>query len=287
MLQHIAAVSAVANGGYVVTPHIVKSFVSKDGTLTDNTEYTEKRQVISEKTASDVLGVLKNSTNNASVSGYNIASKTGTSQKLARPNAQEGVSYYIASCVSFAPAEDPQLAILIVVDEPTGAYYYGSQVAAPVIAHVLSEALPYLEIKPNNETSIKTVKVEEYKGAETDKAQSVIENAGFKCVVKGNGTTVIDQMPRVGTEISEGGTIILYTEENYTSGSVTIRDFKNMSPDQVISWINSKNLNVITEGIYNKNYTNCIATTQSIAPGTDVKEGDVVTVTFIYDEEIQ
>ncbi|MDD4125853.1 MAG: penicillin-binding transpeptidase domain-containing protein, partial [Eubacteriales bacterium] len=253
MLQHIMATSAIANGGYVITPHIIKGYVSGGNTVTESTEYTKKRQVISQKVADDVLGVLVNSTKNASVSGYNISSKTGTSQKLARPNAEEGVAYYISSCVSFAPAEDPQLAILIVVDEPTGGIYYGSQVAAPVIAHILSEVLPYLEINSNDENTIKTYKVEDYKNSETEKAKFAIEKAGFNCVINGSGSTVLDQLPRVGTTITEGGTIILYTEPNHIVDSVKMKDLSSMSPEQIFNWAKSNNLNLSVEGIFNKN----------------------------------
>ncbi len=287
MLQHIAATSSIANGGYVVTPHIVKAYVSADKTVTEATEYLKKRQVISEKTADGILGVLVNSTNNASVSGYNISSKTGTSQKLGRPGAEEGESLYISSCVSFAPAENPQLAILIVVDEPTSGIYYGSQVAAPVISHVLSEALPYMEIKPNNENSIKKIKVEDYKNSELERTKYAIEKLGLNCVVKGNGATVIDQLPRVGTTISEGGTIILYTEPNHTVDSVKIRDFTDMSPEQVFAWIKTNKLNISAEGIFNKDYKNCYAVSQSVQPGDSADVGTVITVTFIYNEEIQ
>lgn len=287
MLQHIAATSAIANGGYVVTPHLIKAYVSEDNTVTEAADYSGKRQVISEKTAKDVLEVLVNSTKNASVSGYNISSKTGTSQKLARPNAEPGVSYYISSCVSFAPAEDPQIAILIVVDEPTSGIYYGSQVAAPVISQVLSEILPYLQIPADSENTLKVIKVGEYKGAEVEQAKYTIEKLGLNCVIKGNGATVIDQFPRVGTSVTEGGTVILYTEPNYTPESIRIRDLTDMTPEQVFSWAKENKLNLSVEGIFNKNYRNCFAVSQSVAPGETVNAGTVITVTFIYNEEIQ
>ncbi len=287
MLQHIAAVSCVANGGYLTTPHLIKGYVDSNGNYTESTEYSAKRAVISAATAKDVLGALKNSTKNASVSGYNISSKTGTSQKLGRKDAKPDEEYYIASCVSFAPAEDPEIAILIVVDEPTGGKYYGSQCAAPVVANVLSEVLPYLEIYPTNDGALKEYKVSDYITADVDRAKYDIESKGLKCVVKGSGNKVVDQLPRVGTTVSEKGTVILYTESYSEKSKVKIRNLNKMSPEQVFRWITDNNLNVIVEGVYNKEYDNCFVLSQSIDPGTEVTEGTVMEVTFIYEEDIE
>lgn len=287
MLQHIAAVSCIANGGYLTTPHLIKGFVDSNGNYTENTEFSSKRAVISASTAKQVLGALKNSTKNASVSGYNISSKTGTSQKLGRKDALPDEEYYIASCVSFAPTEDPEIAILIVVDEPTGGKYYGSQCAAPVVANVLSEVLPYLEIYPSHDGALKEYKVSDYITADVDRAKYDIESKGIKCVVKGNGSKVVDQLPRVGTTISEKGTVILYTESGMEKQQVKIRNLNKMSPEQVFKWITDNNLNVIVEGVYNKEYDNCFVLSQSIEPGMEVTVGTIMEVTFIYDEDIE
>ena len=172
------------------------------------------------------------------------------------------------------------------VDEPTSGIYYGSQVAAPVISQVLSEILPYLQIPADSENTLKVIKVGEYKGAEVEQAKYTIEKLGLNCVIKGNGATVIDQFPRVGTSVTEGGTVILYTEPNYTPESIRIRDLTDMTPEQVFSWAKENKLNLSVEGIFNKNYRNCFAVSQSVAPGETVNAGTVITVTFIYNEEI-
>ena len=114
--------------------------------------------------------------------------------------------------MSFAPAEDPQVAILVIVDEPTGQYYYGSQVAAPIIGNILSEVLPYLDIAMNDENVVKSFTVPDYRGTPVDQASYAIKNLKsntIRCIVRGNGDTVIDQMPRVGTTVQDGGVIIL------------------------------------------------------------------------------
>lgn len=285
-LQHIRGVTAIANGGYLVTPHLLKATVDRDGNVVTSTAYSEKKQVISEATANAVLNVLVNSTKNAAVSGYNISSKTGTSQKLGRENAEEGLSYYISSCVSFAPAEDPEIAILVIVDEPTGAYYYGSQVAAPIIGNILSEVLPYLDIAPNDSNLIKKLTVSEYRNSDVNTAKYAIEKQGLNCVVKGSGTVVVDQMPRAGAVVSENGVVILYTAESEKE-SVTLRNFNEMTPEAVLLWCKNNKLNLIMEGIFNREFANCTAVSQSIEKGTRVDAGSIITVTFIYNEEIQ
>lgn len=289
-LQHIRAVNAIANGGYLVTPHLLKATIDSDGNMITSTAYDRKKQVISESTAETILGMLVNSTKNAAVSGYNISSKTGTSQKLGRPNAEEDVEYYISSCVSFAPAEDPQVAILVIVDEPTGSYYYGSQVAAPIIGNILSEVLPYLDIPMNDENVIKSFDVPDYRGSTVESASYAIKNiksTSIRCVVRGEGDTVVDQMPRVGTTIQDGGVIILYTDDASNKSPVEMRKFDGMSAREVLSWGERNNINIVTEGIFNKEFENCRAVSQSVEAGKRVDPGTAVTVTFIYNEEIQ
>ncbi len=289
-LQHIRAVNAIANGGYLVTPHLLKATVDKNGTVVSSTAYDEKKQVISETTANTVLQMLVNSTKNASVSGYNISSKTGTSQKLGRPGAEEGKEYYISSCVSFAPAEDPQIAILVIVDEPTGSVYYGSQVAAPIIGNILGEVLPYLDIPMNDEEVVRSFTVPEYRGSTAEQAKYSIENLknnNITCIVRGNGDTVVEQMPRVGTQIQDGGVIILYTEEDMTKKTVSLRRFDGMTAADVQAWCTRNNINLVMEGIFNKEFTGCHAVSQSAPAGTEIEAGSTITVSFIYEEEIQ
>lgn len=132
MLQNIRALSAIANGGYLVTPHLLKGYTDEYGNLTYVTDYNETRQAISQETADQLCKILTNSTKNVSVNGYNIISKTGTTQKIDQPKREDTGNYWmISSCISFAPAEDPQIAILIVIDEPTGEKFFGSLLAAP------------------------------------------------------------------------------------------------------------------------------------------------------------
>ena len=287
MLQHLAAVNTIANGGYLVTPHYIKGYITSDGTVVNDESYTTKRAVISESTAKTILNMLVNSTKNAAVTGYNISSKTGTSQKMARPNAEPDKKYYVGSCVSFAPAEDPEIAILVVVDEPTSGKIYGSQLAAPVISNVLSEVLPYLEILPDNKDSIKTIKIDDYTSADIDRAKYAIESLGLKCIVKGKGDKVADQLPRLGTTVTEGGTVILYTEKEHDVEKVRVKDLVGMTPEQVFSWAREHDINLIVDGIYNREFNSCYAISQSVKVGEQINVGSVIVVSFNYKEDIQ
>ena len=223
MLQNIRALSAIANGGYLVTPHLLKGYTDEYGNLTYVTDYNETRQAISQETADQLCKILTNSTKNVSVNGYNIISKTGTTQKIDQPKREETGNYWmISSCISFAPAEDPQIAILIVIDEPTGEKFFGSLLAAPVITNVLTEVLPYLGIEPTDDSAIQTLTVSDYRGASVDTAKQALEQLGLKVIVRGDGAAVTDQMPRSGSVITEGGRVVLYTDGAEAEPTVSV-----------------------------------------------------------------
>ena len=287
MLQNIRALSAIANGGYLVTPHLLKGYTDEYGNLTYVTDYNETRQAISQETADQLCKILTNSTKNVSVNGYNIISKTGTTQKIDQPKREETGNYWmISSCISFAPAEDPQIAILIVIDEPTGEKFFGSLLAAPVITNVLTEVLPYLGIEPTDDSAIQTLTVSDYRGASVDTAKQALEQLGLKVIVRGDGAAVTDQMPRSGSVITEGGRVVLYTDGAEAEPTVSVPSFAGMTPQQVLSVASTYGLNVELKGIHKDDYS-CYASTQSIEPGTMVTTGTIVSVQFIYNESIE
>ena len=281
-IQHIRAVSAVANGGYLVVPHAVKSLVDKDGNVVKTFEYESSRQVISTDTCNKIITSLTNSTKNASVSGYNIVSKTGTSEK--RDTVRE--DDYISSCVSFAPAEDPQIAVLVLVDDPTGGQHFGSAVAAPIVANILGETLPHLGITPNKDEET-TIALSEYREMSVEKAKQKIEELGLKCVVRGNGETVTEQLPSAGTVLSKDGVVILYTEGATPEVNVKVPNVLNYSPTNAIKTILNSNLNVSIKGIFNNDFTNCKVISQSVSAGESVLPGTVIELEFLYEEAIE
>lgn len=172
----------MANGGNLLKPHVVKALVDDDGNVVKSFDTTLVRKVNSEETSKTIMTYLMNginmgSTKNAYVKGYKIAAKTGTSQK----RDKEG-NYYIGSCVAFAPADDPQIAILIGIDEPSGANYYGGLIAAPVVSSVLTEVLPYLNIEPSlteEEAALVDIAVPDFRGLSVESAKETATGRRF------------------------------------------------------------------------------------------------------------
>ncbi len=282
-LQHLRAVSAVANGGYLVVPHTVKSLVDNDGNVVKTFEYESDRQVVSTETCDRIIKTLTNSTKNASVTGYNIVSKTGTSEK----RATSATNDYWSSCVSFAPAEDPRIAILVIVDDPTAGQHFGSAVAAPIVSNILSEVLPHLGIAPDTAED-STVTVGKYAGKTTEETRAEIETTlGVKCVIRGDGEKVVDQLPAAGTIISTDGVVILYTDGAEIAADATVPNVMGKSPSVAIKSLINSNLNVSINGIFNDDYTNCTVISQSIPAGEKVLPGTVIELEFLYEEAIE
>ncbi len=281
-LQHIRAVSTIANGGHLVVPHAVKALVDDNGNVVKTFEYETDRQVVSTETCEKILTSLTNSTKNAAVSGYNVVSKTGTSEKRDTVRTDD----YISSCVTFAPAEDPQIAILVLVDEPTQGQHFGSAVAAPIVSNILTEVLPHMGIAPNTKGE-ETVAVSDYIGKTAADVKMLLESSGLKCVVRGSGDKVVNQLPAPGTVITTDGVIILYTEGAEITANVTVPDLRGKSPTAAIKALINANLNVSVSGIFNGDLTNCKVVSQSVTPGQLVLPGTVIELEFLYEESIE
>jgi stage V sporulation protein D (sporulation-specific penicillin-binding protein) len=283
-LQHLRAVATIANGGDLVTPHVGKALVDNNGNIVKTFEFPVERQVISKNTSDIISKALINSSPNACVNGYDIVIKTGTSEKRNTIDIEDD---YVGSTVAFAPAEDPQIAIVILVDTPPGSRYYGSIVAAPYVSKTLAEVLPYLGIEPTSGNT-KTVLLKNYIGSDSESAKTVIEKAGLKCVIKGSGGAVTDQIPKEGTSVAENGLVILYTAGEPVENTVKVPNVVGngrTSPSTVNTMITNSNLNISLKGIHEGNFTNCYAVSQSPAAGEMVPPGTVITVEFRYDEQ--
>ncbi len=282
MLQHIAASSAIANGGYLVTPHIGKYLTDENGNVVKTFATESKRQIVSEDVCNNILSYLVNSTKNACVSGYDVVSKTGTSEK--RDTVRE--DDYVSSCITFAPAQDPQVAVLVTVDTPNTEFgYYGSVVAAPAVGKILTDVLPYLGISPDDTNSVvDMVTVREYIGMSVEEAKEAITELGLNYEIKGDGNTVVSQMPRSDVKIASDGKVILYTGEAEVEETVTVPDLYGSTPEAAIRSLLAKGLNVQVEGIFDGLTANCSVKLQSIPAGTKVAPGTVVVITCRYEE---
>ncbi|MHC1695063.1 MAG: penicillin-binding transpeptidase domain-containing protein [Eubacteriales bacterium] len=284
MLQHITAISAVANGGKLMTPYLVKSIVDSEGNVVKSFEPTVRRTVVSEEACKQITAILEEgvvsggSARNAYVKGYRVAAKTGTSEK------RDGdADARIGSTVAFAPADDPQVAVLIIVDEPTVGSVYGGTIAAPFVSKVLADTLPYLGVEPvyteDELKSLETV-VLDYTNYDLNKAKADITKLGLQYDIQGSGTVVTDQIPSVGSKLPKGGKVILYTNGSVPEKTVSVPDVLSRSTAQVLLRLQEAGLNLSIGGAENSEGTSAIAISQVPAAGEMVEPGTIITVEF-------
>lgn len=284
-IQVATAVCAIANGGYLVQPHMVDRIEDADGNVQSITSTEVKRQVISTETANIIADILEEnavsgSGKNGYVAGYRVAGKTGTSEKKNDSNG-DGVDDYIASFCGFAPADDAELVCLVFFDTPTGAAYYGSQVAAPVYAQIMSEVLPYLQVAPQyteDELANLDKTTGTYIGLSVESAQASAENEGFTTTVKGYGDVVLAQVPSAGTSIPKGGNVVLYTDEESALDKVEVPDMTGYTIYDMNYFASAYDINVSVSGITDSALS--FSTSQSIPAGSLVAPGTVVKVNF-------
>ena len=295
LIQQITAISAVANGGYLVKPHLVSSITDENGNLIFSYDAASRRQVVSEetcKTVSDILekGVSGNGgAKNAYVAGYRIAAKTGTSEK----KDAGSLGQYVCSTVAYAPADNPQYAVIIIVDEPTKGVLYGSTVAAPYVGNVMEAILPYLGVEAiysDAELEKMTVTVPNVTTWSVSAAKKAYEKNGFTVDVIGDPDGVIRrQYPEAGTVVEKSAArIIVYTDKESEEPMVRVPDLIGSGTTALAAnkILTDAGLNIRITGT--KNYmsgTGPKVIAQSIAPGTMVPRGTVVEVTFRYEED--
>ncbi len=291
-IQQVMAVTAVANGGHLLTPRLVKEVTDSEGKLVERTSTIEKRQIISSATASKLAEVLEGGVSggagakNAYVAGYRVAAKTGTSEKIDKNNATgDGREYYVCSCVGFAPADDPEIAVLILVDEPTKGVLYGSYVAAPYLANVMRDALPYLGVEAvytDKELANLALTTPSLVGWYDTIAATEAEMEGFEVEIIGDGSIVRAQYPAPNTKVeSKNAKIILYTESDLAPTMVKVPDLLGKTAVSANEVLANHKLNIRIEGTNNYlSGTGAVAIAQSHEPGSEVPVGTVITVTF-------
>lgn len=216
-LQLLRAASAAVNDGYMITPHVGKELVDDKGRLVETLTYPEPQQVITTETSETLKYALQKvvetgTGNRTYIPGYRIGGKTATSEKLPR-----SANKYISSFVAFAPAENPQVMAIILIDEPQGTYY-GGQVTGPVMKELLSNVLPYLGVEPDySEEELKLpetaqMEVPDCVGMSVTEAQKALREAKLEAEVRGEGDTVVKQFPSAGEIVNPKSSIILYTD---------------------------------------------------------------------------
>lgn len=290
ILQMITAISAVANGGKLVTPYVVESIVDATGNTTYLHETQIKRQVISEETAKTVSKILEGGVSgdggakNAYVAGYRVAAKTGTSEKIGDDrNAR------IGSCIGFAPADDPKIAVIIVVDEPTDGSKYGSVVAAPYVGNVFEAVLPYLGVEPvytEQEQANLSVTVPDLSGYSKEQAAKLLDDMGISYRFVGEGDTVTAQAPAAGSKVLQNGaSAVLTLGASEEESLITVPDLIGLTAAEANRLLVDQGFNIAIGGA--KDYFKVDKTVmgQFPAAGTVLSVGAVVTVYFPYEEK--
>ena len=283
-LQMISAISAVANDGKLMKPHLLKNITDAGGTILQSFDPVEIRQVISPQTSQIMRGLMEavvseGTGNKAYLEGFRIGGKTGTSEKIPRGNSK-----YVASFAGIAPANDPQVAILLLLDEPPAGNHMGGTIASPLAAKILDDVLRYMDIEPelpDGEAVEGDAEVPSVSGMNLTEARQIISQSGLRCVVEGNGSVVNAQVPNPGVVIARNGTVIVYTGDARPSNSVQVPSVIGKSFEEAKSILEKAKFQFNPTGIENTTQ-NAVAQSQSITPGEYANIGIEITVEFSY-----
>ena len=293
-LQMVAAASASVNGGHLMKPYILQSVTDMDGNVLSATEPTEVRQVISEATSEKVRSILESvvgdggTGKNAYVPGYRIGGKTGTSETQETKTQER----YIVSFLAVAPADDPQIVVLLAYDWPTpafpgasttakGHYISGGNMAAPMAKGLVSDILDYLGVEKQykpGELAGADVPVPKAVGLSLKDAETLLQSKGLTCRTVGEGTVVTAQLPAQGTVLPGGSQMVLYLGVDAPSDQVTVPDVSGKNPEAVQSAFAKVGLYMRATGATTGTV---VAATQKLEPGALVAPGTVVEVSFI------
>ena len=279
----LAAQCACVNGGYLYTPYLVEQITDQDGNVVSKHDATPIRQVVSEETSALVRQIMEQEVTsgtgkNGQVAGYRIGGKTGTADKVGG-----GV---IVSFVCFAPADDPQVMMLLTLDEPskwTGTYVSGGNMVAPVASSVMGEILPYLGIEPSytaEELVGADKTVPNVVGLSKDAAAERLSANGFSFRTVGSGDTVTDQTPAGGAIVPNSAEIILYLGAEKSTDKCIVPNVVGDSAATANQKIVNAGLIMGVSGATNASSSTVRAISQSIAAGTEVEAGTVVRVQF-------
>ena len=288
-LQVCTAISAAVNGGYLVTPHVVDKITDQNGNVVEEVGANVRRQVISESASETIRQIMEyevgdGSTSgggsNAYVAGYRIGGKSGTSEQLNMERRADGDYKKVASFAAVLPANDPEILVYVMLDDPNNARTdYSSILAAPVVGNIISEIAPYLGIATDGiDRSQTTVKVPNLVSKEWSNAQVALNNKGLKHQLvesESSQTAVVVtyQYPHAGAEVASGTTIYLYTD-TYSGSHTEVPDVSGKSADFARQMLTAAGLNCQVAG-----ESTGTVQSQSEAAGASVQKGTVVTIT--------
>lgn len=286
-IQLLTAVSAVANNGKLMKPYLVKQVIDNDGKIVKENQPTVVREILSEKVADDLCMILEGEVTqgtglNAYIEGYRVAGKTGTAQKVS-PTGGYMANEYVASFIGFAPADNPRLLGIVVVDAPQGYPYYGGWVAAPALREIFRDSLRYLgvplympEDSETEKSQPKQMVVPDVINLPLSEAITMINQRGFKAKVIGDGNIVWQQVPKPQTRLNSGSEITIHLsafEQGDEDGEVTIPDLTGKSMKEAAKILSDLGLHLLPEGYG-------LAFQQSPEPGRVVTRGSSIKVKF-------
>ena len=283
-LELIRAQAATINGGYLYTPYAVEQILDDSGAVVEQHESVPVRQVISEETSAKVRECLEwvvsnGGGRNGQVAGYRIGGKSGTADKT-------GTNDVVVSFMCFAPADDPQIIMLLTMDTPsrtTGTAVFGGTMVAPAASSIMSEVLPYLGIEPEytaEELAGADITVPNVVGMTLEDAKTRLSNAGFACTTVGDGATVTDQTPAGGAIVPNNASIILYLGAEKPDTPCTVPNVAGKSASEANKALTNAGLIMRASGATTSSSGNVHAITQDVSAGTQVPAGTVVTVQF-------
>ena len=284
-LQVCTAISAAVNGGYLVTPHVVDKVTDQNGNVVQEIGANVRRQVISENASETIRQIMEYEVGdgnsggggNAYVAGYRIGGKSGTSEQLNMERRADGDYKKVASFAAVLPADDPEILVYVMLDDPNNARTdYSSILAAPVVGNIISEIAPYLGIATDGvDRSGTTVKVPTLTGKEWSNAQVSLNINGLKHQLAESDSDqtaalVTYQYPSAGAEVPYGTTVYLYTD-TYEGRHTEVPDVTGKSADFARQMLNAAGLNCTVEG-------EGLVQSQSEAPGASVQRGTIVKI---------
>ena len=293
-IQMLNMVCAIVDDGKLKKPYVVKEVLNADGSVKSTNETEVVRQVISEDTSAYMREameqVVANGTGkNAYVSGYRIGGKTATSEILPEYDSDgkrtDKEDRYTASFIGVAPMDDPQIAVLVSINDlPESATHTGGTIAAPVVGRIMEDVLPYIGITPvydDNESDRREITVPSVLGSSRDQAIRLLADAGFDCIIHGDGETVTDQVPSAGLRIAASGKVILYMGESKPTEAIEVPDLTGMTPDGCRETLEEYGLYLKQKGVASSQITgDTTASKQTPEAGTKVNIGAVITVEF-------
>ena len=290
-IQMVTAVSAVVNGGYLLEPHVVSQALDEKGNVLESYGRTVVRQVISGETSATMCELIESvvtegTAKNAKVAGFRIGGKTGTAEKTdTREDNGQLTNDKIVSFVGIAPMNDPRYVVLVALDTPnpqSGIYLSGGVMAAPTVAAVFEDILPYLGVEAEYEEgdmSRINVRMPDVSGMSESKAAAVLQESGLGYRILGSGSSIVSQLPKAGRELPAGSTVLLYTDNSMPTDPVTVPNLMGMNVTDATKALTDCGLYLQAKGTDSTAW-HVVVTGQDIAAGTQVERGTTVTVLF-------